>query len=274
MVPASPQVGQLSPCLASSQTLRRRSHPGPGSAPMCLQHPLGCQDGCPWRPAWGPLCRDRAHPEGTRGQPHPTSCWRPGRLRREARVQVERGGTCPSALPRSPPTLTLTACSPSVSACLRPALPSSSCQSSRPQAGWKLLLAPSPPRTPTHSPPAPRASCVRCHFCQGFGRGCPGNPERQWKSCPACPIPPMAQPCQPRTGMGPWAPGARRRGGGRQAGAQSSGEERQGLFLNLPPLPPPRDLPTESSLQPGTAHVPGGVPGMARGTAPGSHQPA
>lgn len=86
--------------------------PRPRLGPRVSPAPPGLPGRVPLASCMGPLCRDRAYPEGTRGQPHLTSCWRPSRLCREARVQVERGGTCPSALPRSPPTLTLTSCSP------------------------------------------------------------------------------------------------------------------------------------------------------------------
>ena len=234
---------------------------------MCLQHPWGCQDGWPRRPAWGPVCKDRAYPEGMRGEPQPTSCWRPCHLRREAQVQAERGGTCPSAFPAVPSPDRDPALLQPLGLSLPPVC----------IALFKLPEIPAPGRDGSSSwlPPYPallltlpqhHEPALPLPLLPSLWQGVSWKPQKAVEVLQPAPYPTIPQPCQPRIGMGPWAPAAEQRGGGRQTGARSSGEEGWGLLLTPPPpLPPPRYLPTKSSLRPSTAHVPGGVPGTAKG---------
>lgn len=111
----------------------------------------------------------------------------------------QRGGAPAPAPSLQSPALTVTqpSCSPWVSACLPSALLSSSCQRSRPQAGMEAPPGSLP--TPHFYSPSPSTTSqpFRCHFCQAFGRGCPGNPKRQWKSYSPPHTPPYHSPVNP-----------------------------------------------------------------------------
>ena len=202
---------------------------------MCLQHPWGCQDGWPRRPAWGPVCKDRAYPEGMRGEPQPTSCWRPCHLRREAQVQAERGGTCPSAFPAVPSPDRDPALLQPLGLSLPPVcialfkLPEIPAPGRDGRSSWlppypALLLT-----LPQHHEPA-----LPLPLLPSLWQGVSWKPQKAVEVLQPAPYPTIPQPCQPRIGMGPWAPAAEQRGGGRQTGARSSGEEGWGLLLTPP----------------------------------------
>lgn len=84
-------------------------------------------------------------------------------------------------------------------------------RASGPRPGWKLLLAPSPPRTSTHPPPAPLASPSVATSNKPLAGGVLETPKGSG-SLAARPIPHHATALSTQDRHGPWAPAAEQRG--------------------------------------------------------------
>lgn len=139
-----------------------------------------------------------------------------------------------------------------------------------PRPGWKLLLAPSPPCTSTHPPPAPRASLSVATSAEPLAGGVLETPKGSGNLA-ARPIPhhTTALPTQDRHGtLGAGCPAER----GRQANRYTKLRWRDGAS-SLTPSPSQR--PAHRVLTP-AQHCPRAWrgPRNGQGTGSGSHQPA